>query len=171
MARRRTQAPAELNLVPVMNLMALLVPFLLMSAQFVSYAVIDTALPTIAPELAPEDAIAGGRPAPLVITIGGEGFLILGVPDVLADEPNGGLVPCRRDCDSVDAFDVDMLSAKLWKIKRDNPAREDVVLSPESWVPYELVVATMDAVRLGPAGPDGDPVSLFPRVVIAARGQ
>jgi biopolymer transport protein ExbD len=169
MARRRVVEPGQLNLIPVMNLMALLIPFLLMSAQFVSYAVIDTVLPTLAEPVEPEDGVAGGRPQPILIDIGREGFMILGAGDVLEDGP---LVPCHGTCDQVESFDLEGLTRQLAKVKDARPEREDVILSPESWVPYELVVLVMDAARadVSSLGPDGVGRTLFPRVVIAARG-
>ncbi|MFK7927181.1 MAG: hypothetical protein AB8H79_03260, partial [Myxococcota bacterium] len=43
----RTPPVVDLNLIPIMNLVTLLIPFLLMSAQFVSYAIIESSLPAI----------------------------------------------------------------------------------------------------------------------------
>ena len=45
--RSRTADEVSLNLLPFMNLMTLLIPFLLASIQFVSLAVIDSSLPAI----------------------------------------------------------------------------------------------------------------------------
>ena len=49
MARKRVRAKEadELNLIPIMNLVTILIPFLLMAASFISLAVIDTTLPAI----------------------------------------------------------------------------------------------------------------------------
>jgi biopolymer transport protein ExbD len=46
---KRGVVAEELDLVPIMNLVTILIPFLLMAAQFVSYAVIDSTLPVIGP--------------------------------------------------------------------------------------------------------------------------
>ena len=43
--KRLDASVADLNLLPVMNLMAVLIPFLLMAAQFVSLSVVDAAIP------------------------------------------------------------------------------------------------------------------------------
>ena len=45
--QRRIQKAEELNLVPIMNLVTILIPFLIMAAQFVQLAVIDSTLPAI----------------------------------------------------------------------------------------------------------------------------
>ena len=47
--RKRNEEAEELNLVPIMNLVTILIPFLLMAAQFISLAVIDSTLPAIGP--------------------------------------------------------------------------------------------------------------------------
>ena len=52
--KRRTQETEELNLVPIMNLVTILIPFLIMAAQFVQLAVIDSTLPAIRPSLRSE---------------------------------------------------------------------------------------------------------------------
>ena len=51
--KRRVMDAPELNLVPIMNLVTILIPFLIMAAQFVQLAVIDSTLPAIgAPQTA-----------------------------------------------------------------------------------------------------------------------
>lgn len=170
MASRRDAERGRLDLVPFMNLMALLVPFLLMSAQFVTYAVIDTALPTIASVPEPDGEVAGARPSPVVVRIGDAGLTVLGADA----QPFPGVpaaVPCLDGaCARVDAFDLDGLVRALTAIKALRPEREDLVIAPAGWVPYEVVVAVMDAARVDPRA-DGGPRELFPRVVVASGGE
>ena len=45
--RRFSKKMPELNLIPVMNLVTILIPFLLLSVEFVHLAVIDSSLPAI----------------------------------------------------------------------------------------------------------------------------
>lgn len=45
--KRRAMAEQELDLIPIMNLVTILIPFLIMAAQFVNLAVIDSTLPAI----------------------------------------------------------------------------------------------------------------------------
>ena len=47
--QRRKEEEQELNLTPIMNLVTILIPFLIMAAQFVNLAVIDSTLPAIGP--------------------------------------------------------------------------------------------------------------------------
>jgi biopolymer transport protein ExbD len=44
---KRGEQAEELDLVPIMNLVTILIPFLLMASSFVSLAVIDSTLPAI----------------------------------------------------------------------------------------------------------------------------
>ena len=55
MGKKRLAKAEELNLVPIMNLVTILIPFLLLSVQFVSLAVIDSTLPAIGPPAPPSE--------------------------------------------------------------------------------------------------------------------
>ncbi len=87
--RRRTQdtEPPELNLLPFMNLMTLLIPFLLVSIQFVTLAVIDSSLPAIG-QPNPSDQQDEDEDPPLNLTVGitDEGFTVAGSAAVLGCE-------------------------------------------------------------------------------------
>ena len=94
----------QLNLLPFMNLMTLLIPFLLASIQFVSLAVIDSSLPAIGQPQPSDDKDKDETP-PLNLTIGitDEGFTVAGSAKVLGCEKGGGpndkctAVPLRND--------------------------------------------------------------------------
>ena len=74
----------SLNLLPFMNLMTLLIPFLLMSAQFVTLAVIDSSLPAIGnPDPAKEKKEDEKPPLNLTVGITEEGFTVAGSAAVL----------------------------------------------------------------------------------------
>ena len=74
-----------LNLLPFMNLMTLLIPFLLLSASFITIAVIDSSLPAIgAPQ--PKDKVDEEEKEPplnLQIGITEEGFTVSGTSPLL----------------------------------------------------------------------------------------
>lgn len=81
--RERKEVDPDLNLLPMMNLITLLIPFLLMSAQFVTLAIIDSSLPAIG-QPQPSDEKKDDKP-PLSLTVGitEEGFTIAGSATVL----------------------------------------------------------------------------------------
>lgn len=155
---------AELNLLPVMNLMAVLIPFLLMAAQFVSLSVIDTALPSIKP----------GTPDPsapklnLWVAIRADGYVVSGTDPMLHRDGRDDLaVPCLTDtCGSPDAYDVGELGKVLGWLKDEWPEEQTAVVAATPEVPFEVIVRTMDAVR--GTRKDGPGRPLFPDVVIAS---
>lgn len=102
--RSRGSDDVSLNLLPFMNLMTLLIPFLLASIQFVALAVIDSSLPAIG-QPQPADNNKKDETPPLNLTIGitDEGFTVAGSAKVLGCEKGGGpndkctTVPLKND--------------------------------------------------------------------------
>ncbi len=132
--RRRAAAEApELTLLPFMNLMTLLIPFLLISAHFVHLSVIDASLPGIVVTGPPE-----GEPLHLTVGITDDGFVLRG---------NAETIPQAAIPRLGDGWDFDALTAALEIVKADHPADEAVILAPEDDISYEVVVRTMDAAR------------------------
>jgi len=77
--KRSVEKEEELNLVPIMNLVTILIPFLLMSAQFVHLAVIDSSLPAIgAPQPVDPKDLPDKPPLTLTIAISESGFTVSG---------------------------------------------------------------------------------------------
>lgn len=172
---KRGDQAEELDLVPIMNLVTILIPFLLMASSFVSLAAIDSTLPAIGqpPEATDEE------PKPtlsLSIGITSEGFRVIGGDDRLkgdgdSKEKKGAPIPCTKPgCPTPEAYDVQALNELLVKLKADWEEEENVILVPESEVPYEVIIMTMDATRKNP-DKSGDDANLFPYVVIAGGVQ
>lgn len=189
--RRRAQKTqeVELNLLPFMNLMTLLIPFLLLSAQFVSLAVIDSSLPAIgAPSTKTEEKKDDKPPLNLTVGITGEGFTVAGSANVLGGpeggdaEEKGPTIPmtmddgyCRKvqcgdkaDClHTTPCHDFKALQELIVRVKDEYPDEENVILAPNADIKYSVIVGVMDASRdYKPAGAkEREP--LFPYVVIA----
>ncbi len=172
--KKRVAEAEEVNLVPIMNLVTILIPFLLMAIQFVSLAVIDSTLPAIGPP-STEQADEDEKPLNLSVIISDEGYTVAGAEAVLppAGEGDGPTVPCTEPgCPDADAYDRDELRRLLNLIKDEYPNDETVILVPEPRVQYEVLVTTMDATRDDPETKvDGKPRLLFPAVVIAGGAQ
>ncbi len=183
--RRKSFQVTELNLVPVMNLVTILIPFLLMAAEFVHLAVIDSTLPAIGkPEV--EELDPNEKP-PLVLSvhITDEGLTIAGADHVLNPEgaategeeeeaDKGPTIPCKvTPCADIDSYDFAELTRLLDLIKDEYPDDENVILVPESRISYELIVKVMDYTREDreTRDKDGEPRLLFPYVVIAGGAQ
>lgn len=177
---RRDFTEEPLNLVPIMNLVSILIPFLLMAAQFVHLAVIDSTLPAIGPPQVVEEEDTD-PPLMLSLALTDEGITVLGADAVLNPEGGGEAapaegeepeptIPCKdRPCSGPDSYDYERLTEILGEIKDEYPDDENVILVPESKVEYEVLVRVMDASRedVENKSEDGTPRLLFPYVVIA----
>ncbi len=161
MKRRSSAGDENLNLVPIMNLVSILIPFLLVAAQFVNLAVVDTQLPGIADEdsvTPPEDK------RQISVAITGQGLTVLGADDILGVEGEGGFViGCAASCDQ--GLPGEELSRALALVKDEEPDLEDLVLVPEGGVSYEQLIGVMDAARAESPSEGGR--LLFPNQVIA----
>lgn len=180
---KRPTSDDELDLVPIMNLVSILIPFLLMAAQFVHLSVIDSTLPAIGEPKEVEEKQEDDKP-PLVLTVAitDRGFFVSGADSVLNPEGEGDdgaegeekerppTVPCKGDtvCSGPDAYDYDELTRILGLVKDEYPDDENVILLPESRVAYEIIVRVMDACREDRNTKTSDGFrKLFPFVVIA----
>lgn len=167
MRQHRQGVVEDLNLLPVMNLMAVLIPFLLMAAQFMSLAVIDTALPSVQPGTPDADT----PKLNLWVRIDREGFQVSGTDPMLH---RGGAshvdIPCRTaGCPTPEDYDVGELRQLLGYLKDEWPDEQLVVVAPTPSVPYEVMVLVMDAARSDPGvSVQGAARVLFPEVVIAS---
>ena len=167
---KRGEQAEELDLVPIMNLVTILIPFLLMASSFVSLAAIDSTLPAIGspPEPTTEDE---DPPLSLSIAITDQGFRVSGSDEKLKGEgeEKGAPIPCSEaNCPSTESYDTKELTRLLIDLKDRWADESNVILVPESQVPYEVIVLTMDAARNDPETTvDGRPRELFPYVVIA----
>jgi biopolymer transport protein ExbD len=152
----------DLDLVPIMNLVTILIPFLLLAAQFVTFAAIDTSLPsTGAPP--PDDPTE----LQLTVSITSEGFLVTGRDASLG--ATGIALPCvPAGCAAPESYDADGLASVARELKGRHPDEDQVVVVPESHIPYEVLVRAMDAAREDRSA--GAPRPLFPTVVIAGTG-
>ena len=195
--KRRSEETQELNLTPIMNLVTILIPFLIMAAQFVNLAVIDSTLPAIGPPSTEPPDPNEEPPLNLSLAVTTQGITILGADKVLY--PDGApeiaegtekppTVPCKSGgtCTDVGDYDWEDLSTKLGLIKDQYPDDQNVILVPDNNMRYEVIVMAMDVARdssatredpakpgqrkkvyAEPTGPDGKSRELFPFVIIA----
>jgi biopolymer transport protein ExbD len=191
--KKRGVEAEELNLVPIMNLVTILIPFLLMAAQFVSYAVIDSTLPAIGPPV-PVEEEPEQKPLNLSIMVTDDGFTVSGNHPELEKhgsgaegEEKGSTIKCLTPGCTYergagqgpqDTYDIAALRTLLTKIKDDRPEEKNVILVPEGGIPYDVLVLTMDATRENPDAGGTESADnqclgrcLFPFVVIAGGVQ
>lgn len=183
MGKKRAEDAQELDLIPIMNMVTILIPFLLMAAQFINLAVIDSTLPAIGPPTEQTEEQPDEPPLNLKVLVTSEGFTIATDVAVLpSSDSDGPTVPCARSgCPSIDDYNFSRLTELLTEIKDEYSHEENVILVPESHIRYDVIIKTMDASRENPAQQvqvtDENGVTsmknkeLFPYVVIAGGGQ
>lgn len=152
--KRRTPVDSDLDLLPIMNLFMVLIPFLLLSAVFVKISVIDIYLPQAPTTKAPAD---NKKPLEvLTINITNSGFSFSGL---------GKSIP--RINKQKGKYNYKELTKSLLSLKQKYPESGEVILLFIANTPYETVVKTMDSSR--EAVINNKTISLFPTVSIGTH--
>ena len=130
---RRARGPAELLLVPMIDIFTVLVTFLLMTAVFSKTVVLELNLPS-----------SQESPPPLPENLQLE---VLVRPDHLevADRNTG---PLKQLPDSAQGHDYEGLTEFLKQVKAKFPAKTDASVLVEHDTPYDTLVQVMDHVRV-----------------------
>jgi Biopolymer transport protein len=132
--------PAQLMLVPMIDIFTVLVTFLLMTAVFSRITILQLDLPSST--AAPSTTTPTFR---LEVIVRQEGFELTNGESLIAAVPkvNG-------------EYDLKTLSELALALKRDNPEANDASVLLEKDVAYDYLIQTMDAIRSAevPAGAD-----------------
>ncbi|HCF61012.1 MAG TPA: biopolymer transporter ExbD [Myxococcales bacterium] len=148
----------DLNLVPYLDILMNLIIFMLLSMTgLVSYGVLNVSSPKYASGGAASSEGEDPTKPKLLLTVlvSERGFFIAGAGTVLggeggeqAGEPpadDQGKPTIPRGADG--SYDYATLTAKMLEIKKAFPEESKVILGADPAVPYETLVATMDACR------------------------
>lgn len=142
-----------LNLTPMMDILTVLVVFLLITAVFMSITIQELSVPTNA-------GGAGGAPNFAIEVIVRKGGLEIG---------NGSSVQAAIPKKN-DAYDFELLSKMLVRLKEQYPEKEDATILLEPKIEYDYLIQVMDAVREADVRAEGsDAVSkivLFPKISV-----
>lgn len=158
---------SELNLIPVMNLMMTLIPFLLLGAAFYHIGVIPTSLPR-------ESTNTSDVPkTPVTVTLN----LVIKPDKVAVSASSTSLSPEDLAAIALELpgkdgkFALDKLAAHVLSIKQNYPKSSTVVVLPAETVKQQTLVNVLDAVRDREIdqGPGKDPLreELFPVAVFS----
>ena len=169
--KRAADEPADLDLIPVMNLFMVLIPFLLLGAAFVHMGVIPTSTPTRKKKAEAKKKKKDEEPksvmAQLVLTPEEMRltFSAAGVPDETLD----GLAGSWKI--SEDDYPLEELRDKLRAAKEKYPESNTVTVVPHEEFQYQQLVSILDATREEKVGTkkNGDPKyePLFPVTVFS----
>jgi biopolymer transport protein TolR len=146
---------AEINLVPYMDIVTNIIIFLLASVvQQVPMGNINISSPTLGAGAGAAETEPETPPLNLTVTVAQNGFIVAGSGAVIRPIPK---LPNGQ-------YDFDGLNNKLIEIKKEIAHGETkATFNADSYVPYEMVVKTLDAMR---EDKQGKP--LFPDIVFAA---
>jgi biopolymer transport protein ExbD len=140
MHTRHMRKPAELLLVPMIDIFTVLVTFLLMTAVFSRITIVELDLPSSA------DGPTVTEPEfRLEVILREEGFELTNGTAVIAAIPKVG-----------GEYDLKALSELALSLKRDHPDVDDasVLLEPE--IAYDDLIQVMDAIRSAEKPADAD---------------
>lgn len=127
----------EVNITPVMNLFLVLIPFLLLSAEFVRIAVLELNLPSTAAAQDPSKTKKDDKPMVLImVRIEDGGF------EIKAGKLAKSRIPMKDN-----SFQFDALENELRKIKQQYPGSEEITVQPTDSILYEIIVKVMDTCR------------------------
>ena len=172
MSNRRQIEEEPLNLVPIMNLVTILIPFLLLAMKSFELSVIDTTAPPISKDAnkntEPEEK---DKPIKLMLGITYKGLRIMGADEQLGikkddaeADPNvkkeeGLFLECTNQvCNDVASYPWAELRKNLITIKGDpdDPSKgvwctgkdsDAIILAPDKHVKYDVLVIAMDVAR------------------------
>jgi len=134
--RRNLRGETELNITAFLNLMVILVPFLLITAVFSHMTILELNLPPNQQKNPDNPDQKKDRNFELIIR--NDKIVVsdtLGGPIKTIDKVNG-------------KYDMKALSDILVKIKTTFPEKQNITILLEPHIPYDVLVAAMDASRV-----------------------
>ena len=148
---RHHRKPAELLLVPMIDIFTVLVTFLLMTAVFSRTVILELKLPPANAEFTPP-------PPGLQLEV------IVRKDALVVDDRNSG--PLASFPNIASGYDYEALSHYLHQVKSKFPDKTDSTVLLEPDIPYDVVVQVMDRMRVLEvnAGLDIVQYELFPDV-------
>jgi biopolymer transport protein ExbD len=174
-APRRKTKPAEieevgeLNIVPYLDILMNLIIFMLLSVTgLATYGVLNVGAPSYG-----AGAGSGGDDQPkllLAVLVGKSGIYVTSQNAKVKFDESGKLVDNPEGTPTIPAkgdgtFDLDKLTQAMVQVKSTVPSKTDIIISAEADIPYESLIAVMDAVR---ETSGAQKKLLFPDVVLGA---
>jgi biopolymer transport protein ExbD len=158
--RRHEEEEPDINLIPIMNMFMVLIPFLLMSASFFHIKAINTSIPVHAEPAAQAENESQAPKVTVVLEIKPDRVRI----STLADTPNGLQVSSGETVFARPAageLPVGAVAGMLAELKAKFPASDTMILIPDDEVSYREIIRAMDIARIS------ESKELFPNVVLS----
>ncbi len=151
---RYHQGRDDLNIVPMIDMMVILVFFLIFTAVFSKTNILQLNLP------------ANSNAAPLDLPKGLKLEVIIRPNDLVINDRNSG--PLKVLENTANGYDLEGLSEFMRRVKSQFPQMTDATILPSPAVSYDTLVQVMDVVRVYqlPVAPFSK-AELFPDISIA----
>ena len=150
---RYHQGRDDLNIVPMIDMMVILVFFLIFTAVFSKTNILQLNLPS-------------SNSAPVDLPKGLKLEVIIRPDDLVVNDRNSG--PLKVLANTPSGYDLDGLSEFMRRVKSQFPEMTDATILPAPNVQYDTLVQVMDTVRVYqlPVAPFSK-AELFPDIAIA----
>ncbi len=157
--RRNSEEDTELNMIPIMNIFLVIIPFLLTSVSFFHIKAISTSVPVMA-----DSTQVSAVPEKTKMTV---------IVEMLKGEMRLSATAEELDMEKLAQFEqviklqttgvypLMKLNEYLQSVKRTYPASDTLILIPDEAVRYDSIIQAMDAARNFNERP------LFPNVVLS----
>lgn len=156
----------EIEMVPIMNMFLVLIPFLLLSASFFHIKAINTSVPVLSAPAAGETDSSKPKKSDIKVTVIVElrekAINITAMSDELEYKDLTRL-GSHMKFNKESGYPMGKLAEHLKYVKNIYPKSDTVILVPTENVEYGTIIQTMDHVRAV------DSTELFPNVVLSAK--
>jgi len=132
---REKKQDEEVNIIPVMNIFLILIPFLLLTAAFIKLAILEISLPSLG-KGAKVQQETEKELVLVILAIKEDGFQL--------KSPGFKFDPINKNGAN---YDYRLLLGQLKQIREKHATAEDIIISPESKVKYDIIIKTMDQCR------------------------
>lgn len=148
MAFRRFQkakeGPTELNLIPVMNLFVVLIPFLLAGAAFFRVGVIPTSLPAHDPTQSDVPKTPTTVACNLLLS---RERVVLTISSTSFSEEELQAMGREWTVAADEPYPADKVQAYLVELKTKYPKSSTITIQPDGDIPYQRLVGILDKTR------------------------
>lgn len=158
--RTRGEEEPDVNLIPIMNMFMVLIPFLLMSASFYQIKAINTSVPVHADTAAKASEPEKTKKITVVLEIKpGEVRIsaLSDTPNDLQETSTDTVIPRPRGGE----ISVAAVAKHLKSLKDKYPASDTMILIPDNEVSYHEIIRAMDCARRF------EKQEMFPNVVLS----
>lgn len=157
--RRKSDDDPELNMIPIMNIFLVIIPFLLTSVSFFHIKAISTSVPVLADSsnlMDPQQEIK----LTVIVEMQAQEMRLSAIAEELSSEVLKEYDQ-RIKLEATGVYPLSELNEYLQSLKSIYPASDTIILIPDNTVMYDSIIQAMDAARSFNESP------LFPNVVLS----